>query len=371
MNGKETAKKIWMKIGFGILFVAACFTAMYILMEFHEEVFVVIIAAVLLLVSAFLFLNAVFSDKAKNWAPQEDNPVRETETISTGGDGEFRLKITKHMKEMESTQKELIDVLKNQNNLIQNQIENLEHEIYMLSEKQANQTKSIIKFNKENARQLAISERETLEYVMIEIRNAITDNTKAVVKAPAPTPAEEQEPAVPEFSAEPEVQQKEEAPAPVVEDLPVMEDLAFLTEELFDEEIPADALPAEEVQEEIPVEEPVMEVFAAEELPMEEPVAEEIPMEIPAADELEIPELPEDMDLSELFDIPGLFDNEESVEETPMEEIPLPEPVEEDAPAAEETVEEPAADPLAGLSSDPNAMMTPEDIAKLLAAMGQ
>ena len=52
-----------------------------------------------------------------------------------------------------------------------------------------------------------------------------------------------------------------------------------------------------------------------------------------------------------------------------MEEAAPAEP----APVVEEKAEEPAPaeDPLAGFGSDPNAMMTPEDIAKLLEAMGQ
>jgi len=101
-------------------------------------------------------------------------------------------------------------------------------------------------------------------------------------------------------------------------------------------------------------------------------------------EEMELPEMPEDIDLTQLFDIPEL-------NETPAEEAALPEmPADIEIPVPEELIAEPApvqvepepqpisepeptpaADPLAGLSSDPNAMMSPEDIAKLLAAMGQ
>jgi len=48
-------KKAWKKTGFGILFVAACFVAMYILMDFHDQVLPILLAAVLLLVTAFFF----------------------------------------------------------------------------------------------------------------------------------------------------------------------------------------------------------------------------------------------------------------------------------------------------------------------------
>ena len=363
MDGKETVKKTWMKIGFGILFVAACFIAMYILMAFHGEVLMVAIAAVLLLISAFLFLNAVFSDKAKKWIPQEDEQDDVKEVLTSGGDGEFRLKIAKHMKEMESTQKELIDVLKNQNTLIQTQIENLEHEIYMLSEKQANQAKSIIKFNKENARQLAISERETLEYVMMELKKAIEDNAVSGTTAESVKDAASAEFTEQAVFEEPIAPAEFEA-APVLEEV-AQEDLFEVSDLVGDDEETAPVMP-EEAPEPV-AEEPSLEELLAAEIPATE--------EIPVAEEIEIPDMPEDIDLSELFDIPELQD--EPVAEVPVpevvEEIPVPEVIEEAAPVAEEKPEEPvpAANPLEGLSSDPNAMMTPEDIAKLLASMGQ
>lgn len=371
MDGKETARKIWTKIGFGILFVAACFIAMYILMEFHGEILIVAIAAVLLLISAFLFLNAVFSDKAKSWIPQEEPEEQEVakEILSGNGDGEFRLKIAKHMKAMENTQKELIDVLKTQNTLIQSQIENLEHEIYMLSEKQANQTKSIIKFNKENARQMAISERETLEYVMMELKKVIEDNAGAAVVTESP---EEEIPAA-VFEEESVAEMFAEEP---IAEAPVMEEVSEV--ELFEvsdlvtdeEEYGMPDLTEEEpetmVEEVILPEEPVEEAELPEE--PEAMVEEAVLPEEPIVEEIEIPDMPEDIDLSELFDIPELY--EDTAEEARVEPEPV---IEEAAPVVEETAEEqaPAADPLAGLSGDPNAMMTPEDIAKLLASMGQ
>lgn len=337
-------KKAWKKTGFGILFVAACFVAMYILMEFHGKVLPVLLAAVLLLVTAFFFLNEIFSEKAKNWALQEEEPSEVKEIVSSGSDGEFRLKIAKHMKEMENTQKELIEVLKNQSVLLQNQMENVEQAIIVLSEKQANQTKSVIKFNKENARQLAISERETLEYVMTELKAAIENNAGTVIERAAS-----------EMTAMPEI---EPVAAPVAELEEVSE------EELFEvADLPGDD---EYVVPEMPVlnEEPLTEEIPA----IEEPVTEE-----PEAEELDLSALFEDMAAGTLEEAAA----EEPVIEFPaIEDIPIPEeivPMEEQAetPIEEPTDTAPAADPLAGLSGDPNAMMTPEDIAKLLASMGQ
>lgn len=267
------------------------------------------VAAALLLVSAVLFIITEFFGKIG----KKTSRVKEKalDAVVDCSDGEFRIKIAKHMKDMESTQKELIELLKNQNSLLQAQIENLEHEIYMLSEKQVNQSKSIIKFNKENARQLAISERETLEYVMMELKKAIEDNAGAV------------------------------RTAGVAEAAPSIELEEVSGEELFEvSDLPGDdefMIPDLPAPEEIPA--------LAEENDVSELLTEEIP------------EIPDDLDLSALF---------EDIAEAAAEEAAP-------APAAEEKAEEPApaADPLAGLGADPNAMMTPEDIAKLLEAMGQ
>lgn len=350
MEEKGFVKKMGNKIVFGVLFVAACFIASYVLVEYSYDLLFVVVAAVLLLVSAFLFLNALFSGKAKEWAPEEKV---ETTAPGNGDGGEFRLKVTKHIKEMENTQKEMLEVLKKQNTLLQSQIENLEHEIYMLSEKQVNQAKSIIKFNKENARQLAISERETLEHVMLELKKAIEDNA---VEIPTGFVA---------ASAADTVAQTVPASEPELETASGLEEVS--EEDLFTvSDLPGDD---EYVVPEVPV------------VPEAEPVEE-----VPAVEEMEIPEMPADIDLTELFDIPELeetpADAETVIPEMPADiEIPLPEEqisnlIPEPEPVVNpepQPVSEPApaADPLAGLNSDPNAMMSPEDIAKLLAAMGQ
>jgi len=314
MNGKAASNKTWEKTGFGILFVAACFMAMYVLMEFHDKTWLVALVAVALLGSAFLFFYTVFSEKMKT----QNGSYDLADDAAAAGGGEFHLKIVKHMKDMENSQKELVEVLKSQSALLQAQTETMENALFGLSEKQANQTKSIIKFNKENARQLAISERETLEYVMLELKNAIEENGGGTMRIPAAAPVAALEELTGEelFEvAEFEPDDDYAAPAPAA---------------------PAEAAPLYE-------EEPSLaELIMAEQ--EEDPFTEEA-----ATEEMDIPELPDDLDLSQLFDIPEL-------EEEP-------------APAAETPA--PAADPLEALAADPNAMMTPEDIAKLLEAMGQ
>lgn len=349
MEEKGAANKTWGKIGAGVLFIISCFVAMYVLTEFHGNIALVAIAAVLLMISAFLFLNSVFSDKVKQMAQETEV----TEETSGAMSGEFQLKITKHMKEMENTQKEMVEVLKNQNVLLQTQIENLEHEIYMLSEKQDKQAKSIIKFNKENARQLAISERETLEHVMQELKKAIEDNAVTIPVGAIAEAAVAQEPEYTGF-----------------EPLPEEEDAGLISvlEEVSEEELFAVSdLPGDDeyVMPELPVPEtePVADAIPEFVVP-EEPVAE-----IPVPEEIEIPEIPMEIpEIPEAIEIPEM----PAEIEIPMPEEIIPEPVVEETPVpAVEEAPAPAANPLAGLSSsDPGAMMTPEDIAKLLEAMG-
>lgn len=267
------------------------------------------VAAVLMLISAVLYFVTTFFGKGiKRTSKIKEKALG---AVADFSDGEFRLALAKYLKETERAQKELVEIVKKQNTLIQTEIENVEHEIYLLSEKQINQAKSIIKYNKENARQLAISERETLEYVMSELKKAIENNAGAV-----------------------SVKTVEEA-------TPVLEEVSGA--ELFEvSDLPADE---EFVLPDLP---------APEEIPdrLEEPAIEKTVTEEPSLEDLlsaEIPEVPDDLDLSALF---------EDIAEAAAEENAPAEPA-------------PAVDPLAGLSADPNAMMTPEDIAKLLEAMGQ
>lgn len=308
------------------------------------NVIMMTVAAVLILVSAVLLFVTSFFGKGN----KKETKLKEKafEAVTDFSDGEFRLMLGKYLKETERAQKEQVDVLKKQTTLLQTQIENLEHEIYMLSEKQANQTKTIIKFNKENARQLAINERETLEYVMTELKKAIEKNTGAVEVT-----AEEEAPFIeaPLFDAEgaePVLQEVSETELLKVTDLPSDEE--FVVPDLPDpDEIP-DRLE----------ESPAEETFA-EEIIAEETMAEEFVSEEPSLEDLissDIPEIPDDLDLSALF---------EDIAEAAAEESMTEEP----APEKEEKAQ--AADSTADIGADPNAMMTPEDIAKLLEAMGQ
>ena len=366
MKERSFLRRLMSKTGTGLFFVAACFAAIFILVEFHSNYILVGIAALLLLVSAYLFLNALFEEKSKEWRnlAEEDDPRKSM------GDEESGLRSMKYMKEM-------VTELKKQTELM----ENIENEIYMLSEKQVTQTKAVIKYNKENARQIALSGRDAIK----ELKESLTGGVvvaatkenvpedifeESVVELPEEIFEEAivelpeeifEEPVVElpeEIFEEPVVESQEEVfeesvielPDDVAVDLPETEDMSVGEEIGFmDVELPEDLLGEIEAVE---MPEDLLGEIEAAEMP------EDLFAEIEIAEEEEEPELPpiEDIVLDDL-----LFDEPIAVEEEIIPELM----VEEEASVADE----PAAAP--ALSSDPNAMMTPDDIAKLIASMGQ
>ena len=175
--------------------------------------------------------------------------------------------------------------------------------------------------------------------------------------------------------------QVEEEPAeelileePVAEEIPVEE---VPVEEAPVEEAPVEEAPAEEpVAEEVPVEEtpveeviaeePVAEEIPAEEAPVEEAPAEEVPVEEAPAEEIiveepateEIPAADPGADLDALLEEIG-----ETVEETEPEPEPAAEPEPEPEPKEEAIII-----PDVGVDlTDPNRVMSPDEIEKLFA----
>ena len=443
MEENGMIKRAWGKIITGVLFVISCFATGYVLVEFHEQVVLLGIAAGVLTICTFLFFGTIFSNKGKDTVPSQ----KAKKDVSNEKDLEFQQNLINYMKQIEIYQKELTETLKVQNTLLQGQVQNLKQDLQVLSEKQANQTKLVIKFNKENARQIAISERETLVDVMQVLKEAIESNTEAVnlVKESIET----KEITWPEVQPLPErvvpeaiLQEPEVTPEAVfdfgienMEEIENPETPELLMPEMENPEVPELLIPemeAPEVSELLMPEMespevsellmPEMEIPEVSELLMPETESPELPellmpeTESPELPELLIPEM-ESPELSELlipeFENPEelLAASEEMVQEEAFPEELLfpdmsedmeitlsedliaalesePEPMAEsenvlfpeldeflfqepeEAPAEEEAPA-PAADPFAGLSSsDPGAMMTPEDIAKLLEAMG-
>ena len=77
----------------GIFFILSCFAAMFVLLEFHDNYLFVGIAAFVLLVSSFCFLNAVFAEKSKEWGALEEQEDAKGSSGRTGE--EFKKKYNK------------------------------------------------------------------------------------------------------------------------------------------------------------------------------------------------------------------------------------------------------------------------------------
>ena len=312
----------------GIFFILSCFAAMFVLLEFHDNYLFVGIAAFVLLVSSFCFLNAVFAEKSKEWGALEEQEDAKGSSGRTGE--EFKKNIINYMEAMNRNQTQMLQELKSQKQTITAQLKNLENEISSLADKQMFQTKTVVKYNKENARQLALNEKKVVEQAVKELKEIMVTTPFVAVAQEAETPVLE-EVVVPEIV--PEVPMPEEVVVPeIVPEVPMSEEV------VVPEIVPEVSVPEKVVVPEIVPEVPMPEEVVVPELLSEMSVAQETMTELSNIEDMEIPELPS------------------------MEELDLP--VLDDIVVAEEPVASPVMD------SDPNKMMTPDDIAKLLASMG-
>ncbi len=359
------------KVLSGMLFAAACFTAVFVLLEFHNIYWVVGIACGLLMISAFWFLDCLFSDKEDIFdeltrAQEELDRVREEDRKKA--DDEFKKKIEEEVSGLGKTSRAMFAAIKKSVDIQESNLSMMQIKIDKVIVDQNAGVKTMIKFNKENARQIALSEKATLE----EIAMRLPGGGKRIEIAPEvpddyvpdtsyftedededisienlddmfPTETEEEE-------IEPEVSEPEESFASLIpeEELLNEEDIVESNDEIdisaaFDkyvsgEDEAADTAP---VIEDVPVEEDVIEAEA-----------EEITEEVPEVPEEEIPEISEEdfNDLAASLDS-ALF------EESEPESVPEAEP--EAVPASEPEVD----------LSNPNANLSPEDIAKLFATV--
>ncbi len=307
----------------GIFFILSCFAAMFVLMEFHGNYLLVGGVALVLLISSFFFLNALFADKSKEWSALKDMDEKGHAKESSGSnEAEFQKKIVTYMETMNQNQSQILQELKNQKQLLKVEIKSLEDEISSLAEKQLIQTKMIVKYNKENAKQVALSEKQVVEQAVNELREVMMSGVLvASAKEVNPLGDEMTMPTV-ELPKE----EKLVIPEEMIE-LPKAEEMV-IPEEMI--ELPK--------AEEMVMPEEMIELPKAEEMVMPEEI-----IELPKEEELVIPEEVPELSAMEDFDLPILDD------------IIIPE-------------EKPVA--AAPVASDPNKMMTPDDIAKLLASMG-
>ena len=290
---------------------------------------------------SFFFLNALFADKSKEWSALKDMDERgDTKESSRSNQAEFEKKILTYMEKANKSQTQMLQELKSQKELLKVEIKSLEDELSSLAEKQLIQTKMIVKYNKENAKQVALSEKKVVEQAVKELREVMMSGVLIASADEEKTPVVN-EMTIPEetieFVKEEEVVIPEETiEFPKVEEMVIPEEVIELPKE---EEV---VIPEEVI--ELPKEEEVIIPEETIEFPkIEEMVIPEEVIELPKEEEVVIPEEVSELPVMEDFDLPILDD------------IVIPE-------------EKPIAP--APVDSDPNKMMTPDDIAKLLASMG-
>ncbi len=353
------------KIGVCMLFAASCFIAAFVLIEFHDFYIAVAIAGVLLMISAYLLLTIMLSKKTEEWS----KPEPEEEETPSNKEAEFRDQIGTCLESIDRTQRAMFAMIKRNLEQHETDISAIESTIERLIAEQASGIKTLVKYNKENARQLAINERDSISELKkgiqdsfgkytVELKTAfqesiedLSNKTAILPQTPPQETVAAAEAAV--AATEPETIEITEALAeePTIEE--ITEETLSEAEELQLEELYPTEFeePAEEIilpETETP--DPIIEEVPSEPEPIEFPAEE--PIE-PIAEPISDPNAPLSPD-----DIAKLFAAAEQTETL----------AEETTPPAPEPVETPASEPAPAL--DPNAPLSPEDIAKLFASMG-
>ncbi len=353
------------KIGVCMLFAASCFIAAFVLIEFHDFYIAVAIAGVLLMISAYLLLTIMLSKKTEEWS----KPEPEEEETPSNKEAEFRDQIGTCLESIDRTQRAMFAMIKRNLEQHETDISAIESTIERLIAEQASGIKTLVKYNKENARQLAINERDSISELKkgiqdsfgkytVELKAAFRESIEDLSNKTAILPQTPPQETV--AAAEAAVAAAEPETIEITEALAEEPTIEEITEETLSE--------AEELQLEdlypTEFEEPAEEIILPETETLD-PIIEEVPsgpepIEFPAEEPVEPitepisdPNAPLSPD-----DIAKLFAAAEQTETL----------AEETTPPAPESVKTPVAEPAPAL--DPNAPLSPEDIAKLFASMG-
>ena len=291
-----------------------------------------------------------------------------------------------------SRSKENTDALMNSNDELINQLVSIQEKLESNNTQILERQQTLLKENNFDIQQKIAAITDQLSSLEGRIQGGMSVMASQPVQMAAPVMPEVQEPIT--AVEMPSMEEPIAAEEPAIEETPVEDlglDLDAVVEEPVAEEAPLDLdieIPAEEpVAEEAPVEDlgldldVVVEEPPAEEAPLdldieipaEEPVAEEAPVEAPAAEEAPAEEIvasePVEEDLGANLDALLQEIGEPLEEEAPAEEAEAPA-----APEAEVPEEKPASEeiviPDVGVDlTDPNRVMSAEEIEKLFASI--
>ncbi len=350
------------KISF-VLFVVAVFFAGVVLAEFHSSLWMVLAAGVVLTAASCFFI----------WARE----TKEQEQTASGKTSEILLadRMAEWARSNEKAEKSVGIAVKKQQEAMNEGMSALKEKLAEVIRTQENTIKTLILYNKENAKQIALSEREELGRLCRELQKTMQTGFDGMTSRLADTSgsAEDMQRTGKELlnSLEENFQKLTEA-VETADRAPAVPVYAAAEEPMPDIVIEEEPVSAEKALSEIVVEEEpepemVMEEAPVPEMAMEEepePVAmEPTPEPAPAVPEVDLSDPNKAMspdDIAALFAALGGAEEEE----------PAPEISVEEEPAAVEAEPEPApAIPEVDLS-DPNKAMSPDDIAALFAAMG-
>lgn len=357
------------KISF-VLFVVAVFFAGVVLAEFHSSLWMVLVAGVVLTAASCFFI----------WGKE----TKEQEQTASGKTSEilFADRMAEWARSNEKAEKSVSIAVKKQQEAMTDGMSALREKLSEIVRTQENTMKTLILYNKENAKQIALSEREELGRLCRELQKTIQTGFEAMTSKLADTSgsAEDMQRTGKELlsSLEENFQKLTEA-VETAERLPVVSDRLVAEEQISGtaiEEEPvtvkeAAPAPAEEPAAGMAVEpEPeVMEEPASEMAVEAEPapvVAEAEPEPAPAVPEIDLSDPNKAMSAD---DIAALFAALGNTAEPAALEKPEPMPE-----IAKETEPEPAAAEAPVIPevdlSDPNKAMSADDIAALFAALG-
>lgn len=367
-------KELQKKLSF-VLFVMAVFFAAMSLTVFQSHIWMSCIAGILLLAATVFYVLS--QDKGTQ------SPTGKTSELL------FADRMAELMRGNEKAEKGVYLAVKKQHEAMESGMAALEERIGELVKAQESAVKTLVMYNKENAKQMALSEREELSRVREELKQLQQGGGSAESMSPVVEAIKEMSrrlyeelhenfeamlaelgTTVDSLEEMKELLQRREEAAPVmrVAASPVMTEPAVTA--AF--EVPAEE-PEAPMAFEIPAEEP--EVFP-EPMAFEEPEEEsagpisdaDIAALFAQTEEVSEPEEEEEEEfMPSTYKLPG---EEEEAETEPMAfEAPIAEPVVTEVPVEEKKPEDAFASSGVDLS-DPNKPLSADDIAALFASMG-
>ena len=372
-------KEMQKKLSF-VVFVMAVFFAGMSLTVFRSYIWMACIAGVLLLAASVFY---VLSREEEGQSPTE----KTTELLLADRMAEL-------MRGNEKAEKGVYIAVKKQHEAMEAGMAALQDRVTELVKAQENAVKTLVLYNKENAKQMAMSEREELGLLREEIKqlqrgNGESGSASAVVEA------------IREMSRRLYEELHENGEAMLSELETTVDSLEEIRNDIKhlgeSGPVPGVTGPAEEIREDVDAEMPVWadEAEEAEEMPIwaeEAEEAEEMPVWAeeeetdapmipePVEEEIVLPEISapqaeavKEADPNQMLtadDIAALFAQAEEATEPESPEEPFVIPEQEETPvAAEEKPEDAFASSGVDLS-DPNKQLSADDIAALFAAMG-